>query len=115
MAYFRSDNNIFCGSITSEVKAGATVGDIRPRKNFRTPVSPFRLSDVAIRFGSAASGSVNIVAIKDGTEFLVRSQNLEGSTTCVITGIGLWMGGSDSVKISNNTGVNATVVVDFTY
>lgn len=135
MAYFRSENNIFCDSIKVEAAAGEAASGIRPKKNFVAPVNPFRLDTVSLKFRESAepdpepeakgkkttkarsgSGEVSVYVLKGGEEILIRRQEVTEATSVVISGIGMWLKDrNDSVKVVNSTGADAVVLVDFVY
>lgn len=115
MALFRSENNTFCDSKYVEVAAGKDSGKVRPSKNFKTPVGPHRVSAICVKFDAAATGSVDITVCKSGVEFSALSQSVSSASSVVISGIGLWMTGSDYVKVDNKTAQNAEVVIDFEF
>ena len=115
MAFFRSENNVFCDSVKAEVKAGETKEGIGPSKNFRAPQQPYKLDGFSAKFAGAASGTIGVHAVKAGKELSVVSYELSSNESFIATGIGLWLTAGDSVKVVNSANQDASVVVDFSY
>lgn len=115
MSYFRSSENVFCDSVKAEVAVGGKVEGLRPSRHFSSAMMPCRLSCLCVRFDGEASGSLSVSVAKKGAEFLVRSQELDGAESVVVSGIGVWLEPGDSVAVENGTGAAATAVLDFAY
>ena len=116
MSYFRSSENVFCDSVKAEVAAdGGKAEGLKPSRHLSSAMMPYRLSCLCVRFDGEASGSLSVSVVKKGTEFLVRSQELEGAESVVVSGIGIWLEPGDSVTVANDTGAAATAVLDFAY
>ncbi|MBO7690347.1 MAG: hypothetical protein J6T14_05890 [Clostridia bacterium] len=115
MALFRSEGNTFCDSRYVAIEANKDSGKVRPSKNLTAPVAPRKVTSVCVKYDAPATGTVEIVVCKTGVEFTALSQSVSSATSVVIANIGLWLVGSDYVKVENKTSQDAEAVIDFEY
>ena len=117
MAYYRSEDNVYCTSKKLTVTAGQTVDNISVSAK-----GPCRISSIIAKFANATSGDFSVTLKRDGIDIELLKLTLDNNQDVVATDVNVWLPNAGNanyqntkITISNETTEDADVIIDYAY
>lgn len=117
MAYYRSEENVYCDSIKTTVNAGQTEENLSIAAN-----GPCCISGIIAKFSASTSGDFIVNLTRNDVTVELLKVTLEDNQSIVVSDINVWIPNAGSpnyldskLSVTNETQANADVIIDYAY
>ena len=113
MAYYKSEENNYCGRRVISVADGTESSHI----SIKAP-GPYKLDNITVSMEAAASGPFTVNVVKSGIEAAVVTVTLDSTKSFIVTDANIWLdptSSADYLVVNNQSDQTAKVAFDFTY